>query len=111
MSLQPGPDDCVENVIISESMKGDSIRIIPGIVCIKCSIGDGVATDAEFLIDDEEIGADIGRVVDGVLVVFDTKSVFIPAKHVQCMSVSLNASTSVLLYINGKSYSTRIILL
>ena len=111
MSSQSGPDDCVESVIISESMKGDIIRIDPGIVCIKCSIGDGVATDAEFLINDVEIGADMGRVVDDVLVVFDTKSVFTIAKHVQCMSVSLNASTSVLLYVTGKSYSKRIILL
>ena len=108
VSSQPGPDNCVENVIISESMKGDSIRIDPGIVCIKCSIGDGLATDAEFLIHDAEIGTDMGRIVDGVLVVFDTESVFTTAEQVQCMSVSHN---SVLMYINGKSYSTRIILL
>ena len=101
MSSQPGPSDCVDNISMSEN----SHIIPPGIiVCLKCSVGDKVAADATFQIDNSNIDENTGRVVDGVLVLFDTESVFTTAKHVQCMSISLNISHSILMSLNGKSY-------
>ena len=77
----------------------------PGTVCIQCSVGDEVANDSIFQIAGSDIDASTGRVVDGVLVVFDTESVFgtSSATDVQCMSVNLNASHSVKTYLECKS--------
>ena len=85
-------------------MSGGVVSIPPGTVCVVCSVGSVVAADAVFQIDNSNISTRTGRVVDGVLVVFDTESVFTAAKRVQCMSVSLNANYSVLMRLNGKSY-------
>ena len=101
MSSQLGPDDCVANVTIS--MNEDVISIIPGTVCIECSVGGEVANDTVFQINGSDIDASTGRVVDGVLVVFDTESVFNITMCVQCMRVSLNVSYSVLMFLDGKS--------
>ena len=102
-SLQNGLSDCVINISMSENS-----RVIPPgiIVCLKCSVRDGVAADATFQIDNFNIDENTGRVVDGVLVLFDTKIVFTTAKHVQCMSISLNVSHSILMSLNCKSYYT-----
>ena len=82
------------------------IRYVPpGTVCIQCSVGGEVANDAIFQIDVSSIDASTGRVVDGVLVVFDTESVFgtSSSTDVQCMSVNLNATHSVRMYLESKS--------
>ena len=82
-------------------------RYVPrGTVCIQCSVGSEVANDSIFQIDGSDIDESIGRVVDGVLVVFDTESVFntTSATDVQCMSVGLNASHSVGMYLESKSH-------
>ena len=80
-------------------------RVPPGTVCIQCSVGGEVANDAIYHIDGSNIDASIGRVVDGVLVVFNTESVFATSSStdVQCMSVNLNASHSVKMYLDSKS--------
>ena len=98
---QPGPNDCVDIISMSENS-----RVIPPgiIVCLKCSVGDEVAADATFQIDNSNIDENTGRVVEGVLVLFDTESVFTTAKRVQCMSISLNVSHSILMSLNDKSY-------
>ena len=101
MSSQLGPDDCVANVTIS--MSEDVVPSIPGTVCIECSVGGEVANDTVFQINGSDIDASIGRVVHGVLVVFDTKSVFNIPMCVQCMSISLNVSHSVLMFLDGES--------
>ena len=103
VSSPPGPNDCVDNISMSENS-----RVVPPgiIVCLKCSVGDEVAADATFQIDNSNIDESTGRVVDGVLVLFDTESVFTTAKRVQCMSVSLNVSHSILISLNGTSYYT-----
>ena len=77
----------------------------PETVCIQCSVGGEVANDSIFQIDGSDIDESTGRVVDGVLVVFDTESVFgtSSATDVQCMSVNLNASHSVKMYLASKS--------
>ena len=106
--VQRGPNDCVANVTIS--MSGVTLRISPGTVCIGCSVRGRVAADAVFQINGADISASMGRVVDGVLVLFDTESVFKIAKNVQCMSVSLNANHSVLISVTGKSNSASNIL-
>ena len=81
------------------------LYVPPGTVCIECSVGGEVAADAVFQID-SSIDDSIRRVVDGVLVVFDTENVFTTssATVVQCMSVDLNASHSVGMYLESKSH-------
>ena len=107
---QHGPDDCLDNEIIS--MSGVIFYIPPGRVCIECSVGGEVAADAMFHINGSNIDKSIGRVVDGVLVVFDTDNVFTTssATVVQCMSVNLNASHSVGMYLESKSHYIHITL-
>ena len=80
-------------------------HVPPGTVCIQCSVEGEVANDSTFQIDGSDIDASTGRVVDGVLVVFDTESVFdtSSATDVKCMSVNLNASHSVKMYLECKS--------
>ena len=82
------------------------LYVPPGTVCIECSVGGEIANDTEFQTDNTNIDASIGRIVDGVLVVFDTESLFdrSSATDVQCMSVSLNAHHSVLIYLESKLY-------
>ena len=86
-------------------MSEDILQIHPGTMCIKCLFGGEVAADAVYKIGDSKIDRSIGRVVDGVLVVFDSESVFSTssATDVQCMSVDLNASHSVGMYLESKS--------
>ena len=82
------------------------IRYVPpGTVCIQCSVGGEVAADAVFQIDGSNTDASTGRVVDGVLVVFNTESIFgtSTSTDVQCISVSLNASHSIKMYLQCKS--------
>ena len=100
---QLGPDDCVDNVTIP--MSNVIINVPSGTVCIECSDGDEAAADAMFQIDNTNINGSIGRVVDGVLVVFDTESVFniFSATDVQCVSDDLNAYHAVLVYLESKS--------
>ena len=100
---QLGPNDCVDTVSMSENLL---IRYVPpGTVCIQCSVGGEVANDSMFQIYGSDIDASTGRVVDGVLVVFNTESVFgtSSATDVQCMSVDLNARHSVKIYLESKS--------
>ena len=100
---QLGPNDCVDTV----SMSGNLLTryVPPGRVCIQCSVGGEVANDSIFQIDGSDIDASTGRVVDGVLVVFDTESAFgtSSSTDVLCMSVNLNASHSVKMYLESKS--------
>ena len=101
---QLGPDDCADNVTIS--MSKVILCVPPGTVCIECGVGGEVANDTKFQTDNTNIDESIGRVVDGVLVVFDTESVFTTssATVVQCMSVDLNASHTVEMYLESKSH-------
>ena len=103
---QLGPDDCVDNVTIS--MSNIILHVPPGTVCIECSVGGEVAADAVFQIDNTNIDESIGRVVGGVLVVFDTESVFntFSTTDVQCRSVDLNGYHGVVMYLESKSYNT-----
>ena len=77
----------------------------PGIVCIQGSVGSEVANDAVFQIDGSDIDASIGTVVDGVLVMFDTESVFSTSSvnYVRCMSVNFNADHLTAIYLKSKS--------
>ena len=89
---------------MSENLLACYVR--PGTVCIQCSVGGEVANDSIFQINGSDIDASTGRVVDGVLVVFDTESVLTTssATVVQCMSIDLNASHSVEIYLESKSH-------
>ena len=97
---------CDENINISISE--DIVRIlIPGTLCIECIVGGEVAADAVYKIGDSKIDRSIGRVVDGMLVVYDSESVFSSAVRVHCMSAAHNASHSALLYVYCKSHYTK----
>ena len=71
---QLGPNDCVDTVSMSENLVYRYVP--PGTVCIQCSVGGEVANDSIFQVDGSDIDASTGRVVDGVLVVFDTEIMF-----------------------------------
>ena len=105
-SQQLGREDCVENVTIPRM--GHIVHVPPGTVCIECVFEGVVAADATFQIDNSNIDASIGRVVDGVLVVFNTESVFnsSSSSDVHCSSTGLNAGHTVLLFLESKSYYT-----
>ena len=92
------------NILISEH----SVRIlIPGTLYIECIVEGEVAADAVYKIRDSKIDRRIGRVVDGVLVVYDSESVFSSAVRVHCMSAAHNACHSALLYLYSKSHYTK----
>ena len=103
MHSQLGPDDCVDNVTIAVSEV--ILYVPPGTVCIECSVGGEAAADATFQIGNTNINENIGRVIDGVLVVFDTENVFSisSATDVQCMSIDLSTHHPVLVYLQSKS--------
>ena len=93
--------------MMSESESAARILIL-GTLCIECIVGGEVAADAVYKIDDSKIDRSIGRVVDGVLIVYDSESVFSSAVHVHCMSAAHNASHSTLLYLSDcKSHYTK----
>ena len=97
-----------QTTVLIMSMSNVILHVPPGTVCIKCSVGDKVAADAVFIVDNTNINGRIGRVVDGVLVVFDTKSVFTTSSttDVQCTSDNLTVSHQVVMYLESKSYNT-----
>ena len=93
---------CDENINIL--MSEDSVRIqIPGTLCIECIVGGEVAADAVYKIRDSKIDTSIGRVVDGVLMVYDSESVFSSAVRVHCRSAAHNASHSALLFLSERT--------
>jgi hypothetical protein len=77
------------------------LYVPPGTVCIECSVGDEVAADAVFQIDNTDIKGRIGRVVDGVLVVFDTESVFTTSSTTDVQCTSLTVSHQVVMYLES----------
>ena len=97
------PVSCDESISISISEDSARIRI-PGTLCIECIVGGEVAADAVYKIGDSIIDRSIGGVVDGVLVVYDSESVFNSAIRVHCMSAAHSASYSALLYLDSKSH-------
>ena len=103
------PVSCDENINIS--MNESAVHIlIRGTLCIECIVGGEVAADAVYKIGDAKIDRSIGRVVDGVLVVYDSESVFSSAARVHCMSAAHSASHSALLYLQEtacKSHYTK----
>ena len=83
----PGPQDCIQNVTLVQ----DQIFDVPvGTVCILCVFNGMIATDSVVLIDTSAIDSDKARVVDGILVVFNTENVFSPqfGLDVSCESPS-----------------------
>ena len=98
------PVSCDENINVSMSEDSAARIRIPGILCIECIVGGEVAADSVYKIDDSEIDTSIGRVVDGVLEVYDSESVFKQAARVHCMSAAHNASHSTLLHLDSKSH-------
>ena len=98
------PVSCDDNINILMSEDSACI-LIPGTLCIECIVGGEVAADALYKIGDSKIDRSIGRVVDGVLVVYDSEGVFNSCVCVHCMSTAHSASHSALLYLDSKSHS------
>ena len=64
--------------------------VSPGTVCFHCVFGGMVATDAVFEINSDDIDPNVGTVVNGTLVVFDSERVFntITTTLVSCSDTS-----------------------
>ena len=99
-----GPGDCHANLTLDTS--DVILNAPPGTVCIQCVFNNVVAMDATFQIDNTNIHSSKGRVVNGVLVVFDTASVFntVNIMDIQCSSAGGTHNGAV--YLMSKSYST-----
>ena len=82
---QLGPEDC--NATLSLDRSDLILTAPPGTVCIRCVFAGVAAMDATFQIDNTNIDSSKGRVENGVLVVFDTESVFSAMSiDIQCTS-------------------------
>ena len=96
------PEDCVDNVTLEAS--DVILNLPPGMVCIECVFGGVVANDTEFQIDNSDIDASVGRVVDGVLVVFDTTNVFdVKSTEIHCTSAAASDQISAIVLLESKS--------
>ena len=96
------PEDCVDNVTLEAS--DVILNLPPGMVCIECVFGGVVATDTEFQIGNSDIDASVGRVVDGVLVVFDTTNVFdVTSTEIHCTSAAASDQISAIVLLESKS--------
>ena len=94
-----GPQDCTATLNLTANV--DIINAPPGTVCLQCVFNGVIATDATFSLD---VNSTTGRVVNGVLVVFDSKTVFNTETTVdiQCNSALGAHITSV--FLMSKSY-------
>ena len=99
---QLGPDDC--NATLSLDRSDVILNVPPGTVCIQCVFNSVAATDATFQIDNTNIDSSKGRVVEGVLVVFDTASVFNTVNTVDIQCTSAQGIHSGAVYLRSKSY-------
>ena len=102
-----GPDDCTANVSLSTG--ATTIEIPTGTVCVECIINGELDTDAQFQLQGSNIDPSKGRTVDGVLVLFDTKNVFIPNvidnPILQCFRRSSSGSIRALVIFISKYYT------
>ena len=100
---QLGPQDC--NATLNLTVSDVILNAPPGTLCVQCVFNGMVATDATYRINTLEVDTDDGRVVNGVLVVFDSKSVFntITTVDIQCSS-ALGTPRIVSVFLMSKSY-------
>ena len=96
---QLGPQDC--NATLNLAGGVEILSTPPGTVCLQCVFDGVVATDATYSL---EVNSTTGRVVNGVLVVFDSETVFNTRTTVdiQCNSALGSHITSV--FLMSKSY-------
>ena len=99
---QLGPEDCTTTLSLDRS--DVILNVPPGTVCIQCVFGSVVAMDATFEIDITNLDPSKGRVVNGVLVVFDTESVFSTVNIIDIQCSSAQGFHSGLVYLMSKSY-------
>ena len=101
-SQQLGPENCVANFTLDAS---DVVHNVPpGTVCIACVFGGVVATDAAFQIDNSQDYGN-GRVVFGVLVVFNTEDVFdVTSTDIRCSSAAVGSAHTAIVFLQSKSY-------
>ena len=97
---QLGPDNCT----VTEDIMSDSVVFVPpgSTVCFQCVLSGSVATDATFQINSGSVDPSDGRTEMGVLVIYDTTTVFVvqqPAA-IGCTSISEaeSATSTVILH-------------
>ena len=99
---QLGPEDC--NATLSLNRSDLILNAPPGTLCIQCVFNSVVASDATFQIDNTNLDPSKGRVVNGVLVVFDTESVFNTVAAIDIQCISAQGTRSGLVFLMSKSY-------
>ena len=96
LSEDLGPDNCTANVSLTSSSY--TLEVPTGVVCIRCVLDNVVATDPTFQLNFEEINTtEQGRVVDDILVVYDTVAVFgspLESNTVPVLSCSSSINTT-----------------
>ena len=95
---QLGPDNCT----VTENITSDSVVFVPpgSTVCFQCVLSGSVATDATFQINSGSVDPSDGRTEMGVLVIYDTSTVFVVSASVGCTSTSEadSATSTVILH-------------
>ena len=95
-SSQLGPDNCSATVSIDQPLSQPVTVYVPsGTVCLECNIDGVLATNATFQIRNSEVSPDEGTVVNGILVVFDSESLFSTATVVRCSSGTVTHQANV----------------
>ena len=97
-----GPEDCTANVSLST---GAVIEIPPGTVCVECIINGEVVDDAQFQLQGSNIDPSKGRIVNGVLVLFETGNVFGPGDSPMLRCFNSSVSTQALVIFVSKFYT------
>ena len=95
-----GDLQCVTLAIDGET----ALDVSPGTVCFHCVFEGVVATDAVFEINSDDIDPNVGTVVNGTLVVFDSEHVFstITITLVSCKMLSDNLLIAARVYLKSK---------
>ena len=88
------PGDCLETVVVS----ADAVETVSdGVICFQCDVGAGIVSSASFTVSGLPVGSDVGDTVEGVLVLYNSSSVFQPSAFVGCASGGSSATALVFL--------------
>ena len=87
-------EDCLETVVVS----ADAVETVSdGVICFQCDVGAGIVSSASYTVSGLPVGSDAGGTVEGVLVLYNSGSVFQPSAFVGCASGGSSATALVFL--------------